>query len=128
MKHPVSCACTFPIEERIQYFLPQISSVCKARRAKKRELLSTAEPCFYNFVTLCSQGILKKYIQFPFPVYRKLRKFRDDLLVLANKRSSNKVRRALLIEKNGGFLPLILPALASALFGVVGNLISKKFL
>lgn len=128
MKHPHSCPCSLPLEERIKFFYPQITSVCRANRKRKRDLLSSAQPCFFNFVSDCSRGILQKHIQFPVHVYKKLRKFRDDLLILANRKTSNKNRKALLVDKNGGFLPLILPALASALFGLLGNVISKKLL
>jgi hypothetical protein len=72
--------------------------------------------------------VLKNHIRFPKTIYKRLRKYRNDILFVANKKNSLKAKRATLLDKSGGFLPLILPALASAVFGVLGNIISKKFI
>ena len=128
MKHLIDCPCKLIFEDRIRHFYLEICSVCRVSPRQKRNFLERAPPCFYNFLADCSRGILYNHIKFPPPVYKKLRRYRNDFLTLANKRTSNKHRRALIVQKKGGFLPLILPALASALFGILGNVISKKLL
>lgn len=81
-----------------------------------------------KYICDCSKGVLHHHIRFPKDTYRKLKPYKDDLLLLVNKKTSQKAKREALVNKKGGFLPLILPALASAVFGIIGNLISKRFI
>jgi len=55
-----------------------------------------------------------------------LSQYKKDLKLLASHRVSIRKKRAHLVRQGGGFLSLILPAIASALFGLLGNVISKK--
>jgi hypothetical protein len=128
MIHGASCACALPMKERTAHYFPQLQKICNAKKVKKDLLLEKTSNCLIYYLSDCCKGVLKNHIRFPKRIYKKLSKFRNDILLVANKKSSLKTKRAALLQKNGGFLPLILPALASAVFGVLGNLISKKFI
>jgi hypothetical protein len=74
----------------------------------------------------CCTGVLSRKIQFPNSFYPQLRKHQKDLLFLAQKYPSLRRKRERLMRQNGGFLSILLPALASSLFGLVGNWISRR--
>jgi len=123
------CKCEFckqPIEERTESLLPHLHTVCNARKNHKCQLLKKLTKCQLQFISDCCKGILHRHITFPVETYKKLKRFRKDIILLADVKKSLKTKRAAIVKKNGGFLSLILPALATAVFSLVGNLISKK--
>jgi hypothetical protein len=126
MIHGSECLCRLPIKDRTVHFFPQLQTVCNARGNHRRALLEKLPNCLLHFVSDCCKGILYNHIRFPSGSYKKLKKFKNEILLFANNKASLKSKRAALVEKKGGFLSLILPALASAIFGIVGNIISKK--
>lgn len=129
IKHCDQCElCRKPIKERIKYFLPQLRKICRAAKSQRHLLLQKVDHCFLHFISDCSFGILKHLIVLPKQSYKRLREFKNDIIAFGHFKTSIRKKRRLLIDKNGGFLPLILPALASAVFGVLGSLITKKLL
>lgn len=126
--HCSNCVCASTFTDRTAHHFPQLQAICNAQQSKKRALLKKIDRCLLNFICDCSKGVLHHILRVPKSTYRKLRHYRDDFLLLANKKISQKAKRETLVNKNGGFLPLILPALASAVFGIIGNLISKRFI
>jgi hypothetical protein len=93
-----------------------------------KDIFKTCNQCLINFVGECCRAVLCEVLPLPPHVYPKLKTHRKDLLFLANPKIPLTKKRARLIKQGGGFLSLILPALASALFGALGNIISNKVL
>jgi hypothetical protein len=116
------------MKERTAAHFLQLQNICNAPKNKRPLLLEETSNCLINYLTICCKGVLMKHITFPILLYKKLGKFRKDLLLFANNKTSLRTKRAALIEKNGGFLSFILPALASIVHETFGELISKKFI
>lgn len=57
---------------------------------------------------------------------QKLKKHKNTLRKLAKKTCSIKKKKKLLINQTGGFLPLLAPAIVSALGGILGRVIGKR--
>lgn len=56
----------------------------------------------------------------------KLKKYKNLLRMLSKKTCSLQKKKKMLINQSGGFLPIIAPALISALGAVLGPIISKS--
>lgn len=127
-KHPSACPiCKKNIKNRIIHFLPQLYKIRHAKRAQRLNLIRKADHCLLKFLSDICFGILKKVVVFPKEVYKRLSEYEPVIYKLGHStKLPDHKKRELLIQKDGGFLPLILPALASAVFGIIGNLISKK--
>ena len=57
---------------------------------------------------------------------QKLKKYKKLLRALADKKFSVQRKKRILLNQSGGFLPVIAPAIISALGGILGRIISKK--
>lgn len=125
MKHPRGCVCFKDSKTRTQHYLPQLRLISRQRKSNKREVIENSKPCVIKFIGECCHALLKKYIKLPPENYTKLRKYRDDILYLANSRTNLRQKRARLIEKRGGFLPFLIPALTASLVNVGSELINK---
>lgn len=127
-RHLKGCPiCKQSIKQRIIHFLPQLYKIRRAKRPHRLNLIRKADHCLLKFLSDICFGILKKVVVFPKEVYKRLSEYEPIIYKLGHKVNlPDKTKRELLIQKDGGFLPLILPALASAVFGIIGNLIAKK--
>lgn len=91
--------------------------------AQKRALVQTANNDQISSLCEVCVNILNGNI----PVnVRKLRKYKNILRLLSNKRESTQKKKRILVNQSGGFLPLIAPAIISALGGILGPIISKR--
>lgn len=127
MKHPRGCVCFKDSKTRTQYYLPQLRLICRQRKSKRGEIIGGSKSCVIKFIGDCCHALLKQYIKLPDTSYNKLKKYRDDILYIANNKTSIRQKRARLIEQRGGFLQFLIPALASSIAGIGSNLISKLF-
>jgi hypothetical protein len=118
-----NCVCSKDIETKTKYFLPQLKRICRAKKTEREVLLKQLSPCGVRYICDCSLALLSDVIQLPTNVYKKLSKYKEDLLYLVKKRPSLRQRRARLVEKQGGFLPFLLPALVSGIASLGGKLL-----
>jgi hypothetical protein len=125
MKHPRGCVCFKDSRTRTQHYLPQLRLIARQRKANKRDVIEASKPCVIKFIGQCCHALLKKYIQLPSENYNKLKKYRDDILYIASAKTNLRQKRARLIEKRGGFLPFLIPALTSSLVSIGSQLISQ---
>jgi hypothetical protein len=107
-------------------YLPQLKALLKANNKKRTVILKEATPEFTKFLCEIVLNVLKGNIQLAEPHYKKLRRHKHTLLNLCKAKKSLKFRKKLLLKKAGGFLPLILPALISAIAGFAGEAISSS--
>jgi hypothetical protein len=122
--------CLKDIKLRTKLHLPQLRSIFRAKKSERGEKLQNLDPCALKYICQCALAVLKKFIHLPVHAYKKLSKYKDDLLYLVKKKPSLRQKRARLVEKRGGFLPFILPALASGIATLgsklLENILSKK--
>lgn len=57
---------------------------------------------------------------------KKMKKYKHVLRKLAKKTTPNESKKRMLLNQSGGFLPVIAPAIISALGGILGSVINKK--
>jgi hypothetical protein len=121
-----SCWCTKHIAHRLKHYLSQLTELKNAKTPGKRvAILKEANPCFVRLLCECGMNVLKGKLKLPEHQYPKLRRHKQLLLFTSRKRNSLGKRKQALIDKKGGFLPLILPALISAIAGLAGEAIGK---
>lgn len=90
---------------------------------QKRALLKTANNGQLESLCEICLNVLKGNI----PVNKyKLKKYKNTLRTLAKKSFSMQKKRKLLLNQSGGFLPVIAPAILSALGSILSSVISKK--
>lgn len=118
--------CKLGIKARTDHFEPIIKQLCTATCKKRRTLLTNSNECLVKYLSDCCVGVLSKKIHFPHKFYPRLQEHQNDLIYLAQKYPSIRKKRERLVRQSGGFLSILLPALASSLFGLVTNLISKN--
>ena len=118
--------CKADVRVRTNHFTPIIKRLCNASCKKRETLLKGSDPCLVKYLSDCCIGVLSRKIEFPHKLYPELHKYKKDLIFLAQKYPSIGRKRARLVRQSGGFLSLLLPALASSLFGFVANLITRK--
>jgi hypothetical protein len=125
MRHSPNCGCFGKSKDAAIKHWPQLHELMQGVPKKNRKIFKTCNLCFINFVGECCKAVLCEIIPLTSETYTKLKPNRKDLLYLANENIPLHNKRARLVKQGGGFLSLILPTLASALFGYIGNLISK---
>lgn len=118
--------CKKHISERINHFVKELNILAKTRSKKRRSIIfEKAGPCLVRILCECALNTLKGNITLGPKELKRLKKYGKPLveLVKNNKEPYNKARNCL--EKTGGFLPVILPAIISAIGGVLGPVITK---
>ena len=123
-KVPTCPVCKLNIQARTNHFEPIIKQLCKATCKKRRTLLNNSNECLIKYISDCCVGVLSRKINFPNKFYPHLQKHQNDLLYLAQTYPSIRKKKERLIRQSGGFLSILLPALASSLFGLITNLVS----
>lgn len=88
-------------------------------------MFKNAPPCFVKLACETGLNILKGNLKLPSSQYKNLRPYKQMLLQLSQPDISIKQRRSILARKKGGFLPLVIPYLLTALSGFAGQAIAK---
>lgn len=57
---------------------------------------------------------------------KKLKKYKKAIRILAKKSTSLKNKKKILKTQNGGFLPMVLPAILAAVAGFAGKALGKR--
>lgn len=119
-----TCSCELPIKTQIQTFLPIIENIVKAKTLKeKKRIFKKHGKCLTKFLSECSGAILREDIKLP--NYKNIKKFKSELLQLADPSIKLKQKTHLFVNKKGGFLSL-LPILGGILANTVLPLIINK--
>jgi len=118
--------CRLDSASKSKYFKSSLLRILKSSSKRRQKYLNKANDCFIHYMSDCCLGILTQAIHLPKHVYHKLGEYKRDIVYLVQKYPSIRHKRERLIKQSGGFLSILLPALASSLFGLVTNLISKK--
>jgi hypothetical protein len=126
MRHERNCGCFGKSKKAAEKYWPHLEKIMNGNLKKRKEVLKNCSHCAINFIGECCKAVLCDIIPLSNETYVKLKPHKKDLLLLADNKVSIKKKRAQLLKQGGGFLSLILPALASALFGLLGNFVSKK--
>jgi hypothetical protein len=104
----------------------ELENLVKAKTVKERnKLIRLAEDCVIDSISELAKNCLFGNIPLKNCDFNKLSKYQSVLRKLS--KDSSVKKRKHLINQNGGFLNLLIPAAISFLIPLVKNLIQKKF-
>lgn len=120
-----TCICEKKIGERIKHFLPELERLVKAPRKERAQILKKADTCLARLLCESGMNVLKGNVTLKNDQYQRLKPHKRLLLLVSEPTIPLDKRRKALEEKKGGFLPIILPALISAISGLAGQSLSN---
>jgi hypothetical protein len=122
-----NCPCKLPIQQQIQQFLPLLRSIARAKDFKdKKKIFLRAPKCISKFLSECAGAILRRDIELPIKQYKKLKPFKQNLLLLSHPKIPKKEKVNSFLLKKGGQFGLI-PLIGGILANTVLPLIIEKF-
>ena len=125
-KRAKQCWCKAPLKDRVTHFTPLLNKLRHAKLKERIKLLKNASTCFVRFLAECGLNILKENLQLDAPQYTRLKPHKQTLLSLSKPMLSLSERRDVLMKKKkGGFLPVFVPIVASALASFLGEAVAK---
>jgi hypothetical protein len=119
------CCCKRTPEDRCNHFLPTLKLLSDADPSKRVQLIRQAPPCLIRLLSECGLNVLKGNVKLSRHQYATLKPHKRVLLSVSHPSASLKERRAALTKKQGGFLPVVLPIILSALSGFAGQAVAK---
>lgn len=119
------CWCAKSIDERLHHFLPELKLLNETKPKYRESFLKSASPCLVRLLCESGLNVLKGHLKLEETQYEKLKPHRRLLLFVSKPSVPLKKRQEALVKKKGGFLPVILPTLLSAIAGFTGQTIAK---
>lgn len=108
------------MKARIRKNLPILKLLSKSKPRQRKEIIKKASPDVIKTISECSLNVLNGNLRLTPTQKRKLKKHKNSLRRLAQRKISTNKRRKII--QSGGFLPLLLAPLLAPL---VGGLIKK---
>ena len=104
---------------------PLLIALAKGDLSLQRNILKSCNDSFIRLLAQISLNLLYGNINISASQKRRLGKYKRILRKFANRRvgSSVKAQRNLLVRQTGGFLPFILPLVATAIGGLVSRVL-----
>ena len=99
----------------------KIISKIRDAQLRKRILSEIADDCLYKALHEIAVNTVKRNVPLSRPAKISLRKYKLHIQNLARKTKNKKLRKRLVIQ-SGGFLPILIPAVAS----ILGALLNKQ--
>lgn len=121
----LGCWCGYSTQERFQHFMPSLKALNESDPRRRVALLQTASPCLIRLLSECGLNVLKGNVKLSDSQYASLRPHRRMLMTVSKPSASLEERRHALTRKKGGFLPIVLPIILSALSGFAGQAVAK---
>lgn len=120
-----TCWCQKDLKTRFEHYRPMLQKLSTAPVKEREAILKRAPSCLIKLLSECGLNVLKGNVKLTDHQYARLKPHRRLLLHVSRPTASVKERRDALVQKKGGFLPIILPMLLSALSGFAGKSIAK---
>ena len=117
--------CRRHISHRLIKYMELLKKIMKARSKKRQELLKKAEPCFIKLLCECTLNVLKGRIHLDKRQLKRLGPHAHTMVKVSKVKRHPTKKDKEVLETKGGFLPIILPALISALGTLAGKAVSK---
>lgn len=106
----------------VRQHYPLLSMLASATPQQRIAILKTASSRQINSICEVCKNVLAGNV----PVnIKKLKKYKKCIRALATKSTSLNHRKKILINQNGGFLPLILPLILPGVISLIGGIIGK---
>jgi hypothetical protein len=103
-----------PPDSKLRRNIDFVSLLCKHSKSpkKRQHLLSVATP---EQIDACAElylNLLKGNIKLPKEDLKKLERYKEHIRTLSNRKTPRGKKKLLLGTQSGGFLPLLIPAIA----------------
>lgn len=115
--------------QRLERNLDYVKVLCRCNPKQCKALLAGADPDLTKCLCECASNVIKGNIPVTSRQKKQLSKHKAHLRFLSDKKVPLAKKKARLVQKGGILLPLLLPAVMSAvpaLIQQVGKLISRK--
>ena len=120
LQHGKNCPCHFQSSKtRTQILLPHLKKIFRLKKTDRSSELEKAPVCLIKYISDCSGALLKNHIQLPSGKYKKFRRHKDALHLLAKKNSSLKEKRQKIVQQNGAGFMFLIPLLSAAAQGLI---------
>jgi hypothetical protein len=103
----------------------KIISKIKDPRLRKKILIEIADDCLYKALNEIAVNTISKKVPLNRATKTKLRKYKTHIKALASKTKNKRLQKKLVVQ-SGGFLPLLVPAVASILGSVLSAAINRR--
>lgn len=109
------CWCGKDLGDRFRHYLPVLQTLVNAKPAQRAIILKKGDSCLVRLLCEFALNVLKGNVKLPEGHYKKLKPHKRLLLQVTKPSASLAQRRLALVTKKGGFLPVLLPPLLTAL-------------
>lgn len=110
---------------RIKRNAPLLKALYRATPKKRRDILIHSSPDFIQTLCEISLNLLKGNVPLTPSQFKKLKRQKKIIKLLADKRTSLKRKQQVLKKQTGGFLLPLLSAVVPLIGNLVGGLIRK---
>ena len=107
----------------VKKHLPLLKYLEKGKPGIVRAIIKESDPTLLRVICCCAHNAIKGNVPLNKKQYRKLSRFKKELRLVANKKTSARKKKQAL--QKGGFLSALLGAVVPALTGLIGQLLSK---
>ncbi len=97
-------------------------SLHKCKPTQRKAMLSSVGNDIIKALSEASYNTLRGNIPLSSAQFRRLKKHKQMMRTMAHKSISLREKRRLLVNQKGGFLPALIPILASTVGGILGNI------
>ena len=98
-----------------------IISKIKDPNLRKKVLVEVSDDCLYKALKEIAINTVGNKVPLTKVIKNQLKKYRKNIIDLS-KNTQNKIKRKKLVVQSGGFLPILIPAIAS----IITTLLAKK--
>lgn len=124
-----SC-CNLHIFDRISKYASVLKQLITAKGHKRNEILENADNCLIKLLCECAMNVLKGRVSLKKSQLKRLSPHGRTLVKLSRTTGFDRAKTKLdqarkLLQKRGGFLPIILPPLLTLLSGFAGQALGK---
>lgn len=88
-RHAKNCPCKNNCKNRTRKFIPEIKKFLKLKKNMRCEYLQKCSECFMKFIADIATAVLHSDVKLPQEQYKKLKKHKNLLLLMAKKKNTN---------------------------------------
>jgi len=105
---------------------PFLISLATSDNKTRKQLLKTCDKKSIKLIAQIAANVISGNIKLSPQQLKRLKHYKTTLRELRHRRTSLANKRTLLLKQRGGFLPFLVPIIASAVGGLVSRVFTKK--
>ena len=112
-------------QARLKQNFDSLKFLARAKPQLRNAIIGACDNSLVCCICECIKNVVEANVPVPHSTLCKLKPYRQVLDKIVNKRN-NFLKKKRLIVQNGGFLPLLLPALIGVIGSLVGETVAKN--